>query len=121
MLIGAIARRARFFSRTERGAEMLISAHHCIHGSERCGICALLSACGAQIHMAGTLAALGFGICGYIFWHLSMPAKKLGTHLAGCGSNLWSLEDSVPQNHVRLRRPRNEARVQRGPLHMGRL
>jgi len=44
---------------------------------------------------------LGFGICGYIFLQLSMPAKKTRHRVGGPGADLWGLENiRFPQEHV---------------------
>src|SRR5882724_6467890 len=80
MLIGAIALAGSFFFSYERGAEMLnFGAFIAFMGVNAAAFVRYFLRAERKSIWPVLWPLLGFGICGYIFCHLSMPAKKLGT------------------------------------------
>jgi putrescine importer len=80
ILIGAIALIGSFFFSYEQGAEMLnFGAFIAFMGVNAAAFVRYFLRAERKTIWAVLWPLLGFGICGYIFWHLSLPAKKLGT------------------------------------------
>jgi len=80
ILIGAFALAGSFLFSYERGAEMLnFGAFIAFMGVNAAAFVRYFLRAERKTIWPVLWPMLGFGICGYIFWHLSMPAKKLGT------------------------------------------
>jgi len=80
ILIGAIALTGAFFLSYERGAEMLnFGAFIAFMGVNAAAFVRYFLRAERKTVWAALWPLLGFGICGYIFLQLSLPAKKLGT------------------------------------------
>ena len=80
ILIGAIALIGSFFLTYERGAEMLnFGAFIAFMGVNAAAVVRYFLRAERKTIWPVLWPLLGFGICGYIFWHLSLPAKRLGT------------------------------------------
>ena len=80
ILIGAIALAGSFFLSYERGAEMLnFGAFIAFMGVNAAAFVRYFLRAQRKTVWPVLWPLLGFGICGYIFLQLSMPAKKLGT------------------------------------------
>jgi amino acid transporter len=79
ILIGAIALTGSFFLSYERGAEMLnFGAFIAFMGVNAAAFVRYFLHAERKTAWPVLWPLLGFGICGYIFLQLSMPAKKLG-------------------------------------------
>ena len=79
ILVGAIALAGSFFLSYERGAEMLnFGAFIAFMGVNAAAFVRYFLRAERKTVWPVLWPLLGFGICGYIFLQLSMPAKKLG-------------------------------------------
>jgi len=86
ILIGAIALAGSFFLSYERGAEMLnFGAFIAFMGVNAAAFVRYFLRAGRKTVWPVLWPLLGFGICGYIFLQLSMPAKKLGAVWVAAG------------------------------------
>ncbi len=86
ILIGAIALAGSFFLSYERGAEMLnFGAFIAFMGVNAAAFVRYFLRAERKTVWPVLWPLLGFGICGYIFLQLSMPAKKLGAVWVAAG------------------------------------
>ena len=86
ILIGAIALAGSFFLSYERGAEMLnFGAFIAFMGVNAAAFARYFLRAERKTVWPVLWPLLGFGICGYIFLQLSMPAKKLGAVWVAAG------------------------------------
>jgi len=90
ILIGAIALIGSFFLSYERGAEMLnFGAFIAFMGVNAATFVRYFLRAERKTIWPVLWPLLGFGICGYIFLQLSMPAKKTWCRLGGRRVDLW--------------------------------
>jgi len=86
ILIGAMALAGSFFLSYERGAEMLnFGAFIAFMGVNAAAFVRYFLRAERKTVWPVLWPLLGFGICGYIFLQLSMPAKKLGAVWVAAG------------------------------------
>jgi putrescine importer len=86
ILIGAIALAGSFFLTYERGAEMLnFGAFIAFMGVNAAAFVHYFVRAKERTLWSLLWPTLGFGICAYIWWKLSLPAKMLGSVWIGLG------------------------------------
>jgi amino acid transporter len=80
ILIGVIALAGSFLLTYERGAELLnFGAFIAFMGVNAAAFAHYFLRAAKKTAWSFLWPVLGFGICAYIWWNLSMPAKALGT------------------------------------------